>query len=386
MEAKLRIRAGKKKRGKFAWVFVDEEMKTLNVRPESIPADFDVKEGDVWIVGHVRTQKSRNQGGRDTSIVRLIEKERELLSWESVTSLPDHWVPPELLRSILCLIFRGKHIALVGEKGTGKTTMAFSIARIFNWPKPCKVDAYTIRKPADLFGSDAAANGSTVFQKSDLFHFIEKARESFEAGEEKIFIVILDEWNRCHPKQKQGMQGLLDKTRQVSFTCVEGSLVVKLPHNVVVMATMNKGGNYHGTFPVDDSDKDRFCAFHIQPMPLEVEEGWLVERIGIPKGVANKIVKVARALRASERISHLSYSPSYRGCDIAATLVKDGASLKRALIDGLFGWYDGDREFDEHGNVVDTNSEFAKAWEAATQNIAAAGLGQPRDVGIKEVA
>ena len=256
-------------------------------------------------------------------------------------------------------LHEGTDIILIGPKGSGKTTLSFVLAERLGWQEPYKVDVYTIKRTTDLFGSDAAYEGSTLFRRSGLLDYIERAHIALANDLDTQFLVIVDEINRVHAKSNESMHGLFDDTRQVSVTTTEGSKTIKLPPNIHFIGTMNMGSNYQGVFEIDEALKDRFASVKLRSMPEDYEVKKLVEETYILEAQATAIVQVARALRGAANAGQVGYSPSYRGCRNVARLVKHGVNLRMSVIKGFLGWYDGD--LDERGEPVDANSEVGKA-------------------------
>lgn len=352
----VRARNGKE----ITWSFADETMVGYTIILDK-PPSMSIKDGDVWQVELVgTTKKSRSKIAQ----VRLIAKVQEMKSWEKITELPNFWIGPDDLKTVLILLQEHTDIILIGPKGSGKTTLGFEIAKALGWQDPYKFDIYTIRQTTDLFGTEAAQKGSTFFVKSGLYDYIERAKVSLENDLDTQFLVILDELNRVHAKVNESMHGLFDDTRQVTINTTEGSKIIRLPENIHFMGTMNMGAEYLGTHGLDEALKDRFAPVRIKPMPEDYEVKKLTTEVGIPESQALNIVRVAHALRDAANSGHITYSPSYRTCRNVARLIKHGVDLRTATIKGFLQWYDGELSLDHKGEAVDPNSEVAKAYAA----------------------
>jgi hypothetical protein len=356
----LQIRA--KNGNGLTWQFIDESMAAHKVSLDQ-PATVAVNDGDVWQVELISTSTD-SKTKKKIAVVRLIAKVLEVKAWQKLAALPDHWIEPVDLKFILGWLHSGTDIVLIGPKGTGKTTIGFAIAKALGWQEPCKVDVYTIRRTTDLFGTDAARDGSTLFVRSGFLDYIERAEISHKQGLDTHFIVVLDELNRVHAKVNESMHGLFDDTRQVTVTTTEGSRIIRLPPNLHSIGTMNMGAEYLGTHGLDDALKDRFQPIKIRRMPLDVETARLVSETGIAESEALKIIQVADVLRAACDGGQLSFAPSYRACRNVARALRFGADFKSAVIKGFLGWYDGELTLNDKGEPTNPSSEAAKAYSA----------------------
>lgn len=358
----------------LTWKFVDETMVGYRVVLDHSPTTA-IHDGDVWQVELVGTENIKAKRQK-VATVRLVAKVQELKAWQQLKQLPDHWIDPDDLQCIMAWLHAGTDVILVGPKGTGKTTLGYVLARALGWQEPCKVDVYTIRRTTDLFGTDAARDGSTLFVRSTLFDYVERAQVALDNGLDAHFIVILDEINRVHAKVNESLHGLFDDTRQVTIVTAEGSKIIHLPHNLHVIGTMNLGAEYLGTHGLDEALKDRFAPIKLRAMPVDYEVTKLVGETQILESQALAIVKVAETLRQASSGGQVSFAPSYRACRNVAHLLNSGMDLKKAVIKGFLGWYEGELALDERGEVIDPNSEVAKAFSALRLK----GLAKVRDV------
>ncbi len=359
----------------ITWQFVDETMVGYAINLDK-PPSVTIHDGDIW---HVELVETKTKGRQKTAIVRLIALVQVLAPWQKITELPGYWIDPVDLKCLLAWLHAGTDVILVGPKGTGKTTLSFALTQALGWQEPCKVDVYTIKRTTDLFGTDAARDGSTFFVRSSLLDYIDRATIALKKGLDTHFIVILDEINRVHAKVNESMHGLFDDTRQVTIPTAEGSKIVRLPPNLHVIGTMNIGASYLGTHGLDEALKDRFAPLPLKPMPIDYEVKKLVADTSILETQALSIVQVARTLREASDGGQISFAPSYRACRNVAYLVSSGLSLKIAVIKGFLGWYEGELVLNEQGEVTQPNSEVAKAFSALRMK----GIAKVSDLGLK---
>jgi len=143
--------------------------------------------------------------------------------------------------AIVTLLGKG-HLLIEDVPGVGKTTLAFTIANAIN----CSFQR--IQFTSDLMPSDII--GVNIYNPD--------SRE-FEFRQGPLFanIVLADEINRTNPKTQSALLEAMNE-RRVS---VERKTYI-LPQPFMVIATQNPI-EYHGTFPLPESQMDRFMM-HIK--------------------------------------------------------------------------------------------------------------------------
>ena len=144
---------------------------------------------------------------------------------------------PEALRlAVVCLLARG-HLLIEDVPGVGKTTLAHTLAHSLD------SGFHRIQFTSDMLPSDVV--GVTVYNST---------REAFEFKPGPIFtnFLLADEINRTTPKTQSALLEAMNE-RQVTM---EGSSY-PLPAPFMVIATQNPI-EYHGTYPLPESQLDRF--------------------------------------------------------------------------------------------------------------------------------
>ena len=362
----LKVRAVNGGDDGLIWEFVDSDMTGYRIElDQPVRSEMGVQVGDVWQAQLVKLYGKQRNNRR--AILRLVIREREVQPFDRLTEIPGFWMGSDQLSRLLILIHNRQNAILIGSQGTGKTTFSYSLAEAMGWPEPCKVEIAAVNQATQLFGSNAAVGGTTRFNKSYLLEYLERATIAYEQELPGKWLVILDEWSRAHAKIKAPLHGCLDGTRQLTISTEEGSRTIIVPPNVVFLATANVGGDFVGTFQLDPADMDRFSPVRMKPMPEDFEVRILVNKTGILESQAINIVRVARALRQAAAGHLIGYAPSFRRVEAAGVLVSYGMDLRTAIIDELFGYYEGGR--DENGNPLEPNSEFGKAYEALTSKV-----------------
>lgn len=143
----------------------------------------------------------------------------------------------EVIRmALVCLIARG-HLLIEDVPGVGKTTLAQSIARAVDG------SFHRLQFTADMLPSDVL--GVSVWNNRT-------ADFEFKPGPIFTNFLLADEINRTTPKTQSA---LLEAMNEQQVT-VDGR-TLPLPEPFMVLATQNPA-EYHGTFPLPESQLDRF--------------------------------------------------------------------------------------------------------------------------------
>lgn len=144
----------------------------------------------------------------------------------------------ETIRLTLVGLLSGGHILLEDVPGTGKTTLAKSLARTIDGQFR-RIQFTPDLLPADILG------GNIYNPKEGTFHFRE--------GPVFANIVLADEINRASPRTQSAMLEVMSEN-QVS---TEG-ITRELPKPFLVIATQNPI-EFHGTYPLPEAQLDRFA-------------------------------------------------------------------------------------------------------------------------------
>ena len=146
---------------------------------------------------------------------------------------------PESLRLVITALLAGGHVLLEDVPGTGKTTLAKSLARsvggIFR-----RVQFTPDLLPADIIGSS--------------FYNPRDGTFGFRPGPVFANIVLADEINRTSPRTQSALLEVMSENQ----ITIEGERR-GLPQPFFVIATQNST-DFHGTYPLPEAQLDRFAV------------------------------------------------------------------------------------------------------------------------------
>lgn len=139
-------------------------------------------------------------------------------------------------RAVVCLMARG-HLLIEDIPGVGKTTLAAALARSIGCSFQ-RVQFTSDLLPSDLIGVSVyrPENQEFVFKEGPLFHQL----------------ILADEINRTSPRTQSALLEAMNEG-QISID----HHTYPLPQPFMVLATQNPR-EYHGTFPLPESQLDRF--------------------------------------------------------------------------------------------------------------------------------
>lgn len=192
--------------------------------------------------------------------------------------------------AVVCLLARG-HLLLEDVPGVGKTTLAHSLARSLD----CSFKR--IQFTSDLLPSDIV--GVSIFNRQ---------QQAFEFMPGPIFanIVLADEINRTTPKTQSS---LLEAMSEAQISVDNQTHPLKQPF--MVIATQNPA-EYHGTFPLPESQLDRFLMRLRIGYPTVEEERKVLNRPYAlhPADILAPVLSAQDVLELQHRIEHVHVDDS----------------------------------------------------------------------------
>jgi MoxR-like ATPase len=157
----------------------------------------------------------------------------------------------DVIEQLLVCLAAGGHLLIEDLPGVGKTTLAYALARSTD----CSFSR--IQFTSDLLPSDVT--GVAIYDESTR-EFV------FKPGPVFANIVLADEINRAPPKTQSALLEVMDRAR----VTVDGdSHAVGTPF--MVFATQNPI-DYEGTFPLPESQMDRFLMRLRMGYPQHADE------------------------------------------------------------------------------------------------------------------
>ena len=192
--------------------------------------------------------------------------------------------------ALIALLAKG-HLLIEDVPGIGKTTLANALARAL------ELSFQRIQFTSDLLPSDVI--GLSVFnQKNGDFEW--------KAGPIFSNIVLADEINRSTPKTQSA---LLEAMAEEQVT-VEG-VSRRLPLPFIVVATQNPS-EHHGTYPLPESQLDRFMLrLHMGYPSLEEERHILRDRANVnPLDDVQPVMTQADILELQQMVSAVRFDES----------------------------------------------------------------------------
>jgi MoxR-like ATPase len=206
--------------------------------------------------------------------------------------------------AVATLLSRG-HLLIEDVPGVGKTTLAYTLARAIDCSFQ-RIQFTSDLLPADIIGVSVFDSGNNEFE--------------FKRGPLFSNIVLADEINRTTPKTQSALLEAMNE-RRVS---VERATYI-LDEPFMVIATQNPM-EYRGTFPLPESQLDRF-AMHL--------------RLGYPSEEDEKLA-LTEFLDFSriERMGHV-----LSGDDVVRMQIEvDGVRVDPSLLDYIMAVVSGTRE------------------------------------------
>ncbi len=189
---------------------------------------------------------------------------------------------PTIRALSIAVVARG-HVLLQGPPGLGKTLLSKALA-------------------AGLGGTFRRVQGTADLMPSDIIgvHVFDTSKREFEFRPGPLFadVLLVDEINRASPKTQSALLEAMEE-RQVT---VERKTYA-LPAHFLVIATQNPG-DFEGTYPLPESQLDRFMLRIDMTYPARQDEQAILARYGALSGTErNSPFVVAQATLDAARVA-----------------------------------------------------------------------------------
>ncbi len=193
-------------------------------------------------------------------------------------------------RAVICLVARG-HLLIEDVPGVGKTTLASALARSIGCSFQ-RIQFTSDLLPSDLIGVSVyrPETQEFVFKEGPLFHQL----------------ILADEINRTSPRTQSALLEAMN----------EGQISVDhhtypLPRPFMVLATQNPR-EYHGTFPLPESQLDRFLMrISIGYPDAESERDILVSSAS--SATLESVLSAAEVCAAQDAVESVRVDPALVG-------------------------------------------------------------------------
>jgi MoxR-like ATPase len=195
----------------------------------------------------------------------------------------------DVIELLLTAILAGGHVLLEDVPGVGKTTLARSVASALGCSFR-RIQFTSDLLPGDILGVNVFDAATTEFR--------------FKPGPVFANLVLADEINRTTPKT----QSALLEAMNTSAVHIDG-VKHDLPQPFHVIATQNPM-EYHGTYPLPESQMDRFAVRLTMGYPDPESERQVMYRFGEGGGDLDAVLDPARLVALQALAAEVAVAPA----------------------------------------------------------------------------
>jgi gas vesicle protein GvpN len=225
----------------------------------------------------------------------------------------------QIVRRALRYLQSGFAVHLRGAAGTGKTTLAMHLAGLLARPMVLIYGDEDLNS-SQLVGSVAGYTRKKVIDnyihsvlkvEDDLKHSWMDSRLTLAAREG--FTLIYDEFNRSRPEVNNVLLSVLEEKLIVLPPDSSQSEYVRVHPQFRALFTSNPE-EYAGVHPAQDALLDRMITIDVGEPDLDTERQILIERVGLERTDALKIISLIRSFRHAIAQEDSHGSTSLRVC------------------------------------------------------------------------
>lgn len=241
------------------------------------------------------------------------------------------YVDPFIWNRLLIGMDMKHNLMFTGDSGSGKTEIAYMLAKKFNLPFEMFDMGSKMDPIASLIGSHRVSpSKGSYFDRARFTHAIQKKG-----------LIILDEISRAAPLTNNILLPVLDSRKVLHLDMATSEEVQELVVNAECqfISTANIGFEYSGTHQLDRALEERFRLIKFDYPPADKEAEILIIRKNVSKKDADTIVKVANNIRAMVKVGTLPKGVSLRHTLDCAELVHGGFDIISALECSFLPYY-----------------------------------------------
>lgn len=229
---------------------------------------------------------------------------------------------PEVVEGVRTCVKMNQSVLLIGETGTGKTTMLNELAKE-QGKELIRVSLNGATSTDDLLGKMLAKSGSTYFQYGILVDAMKKGNW-----------IVFDEMNACLPEVLFTIHSLLDDDRKVTLIENDGE-IIRPTSDFRFFACINPSDGYAGTKEMNQALVSRFGGVFIVDVFTPDREFSVLKYHGISEKVGTPLVNLATKLRKIRDEGNMNTFVSTRDIIQAGLMIEGGMEVNNGIRFGI---------------------------------------------------